>query len=101
MSPDRAGIRSGDLGQAADYTGLDAYRHALARAETEIATLTDALQSNRTIGIAIGILVERYDISPDVAFAYLKRISQDQNRKLRALAIELVSTGKLPGDGHR
>jgi hypothetical protein len=102
LSPDRAAVRSDDRDDAAaDHTVLDAYRHALAKAETEIATLTEALQSNRTIGIAIGILVERYDISPDVAFAYLRRISQDHNRKVRELAIELVSTGKLPDDGHR
>ncbi|WP_195909222.1 ANTAR domain-containing protein [Microlunatus sp. Gsoil 973] len=68
---------------------------ALIRAQEEIVTLGEAVQSNRVIGIALGILVERYGIAPDVAFTYLRRLSQDNNRKLRELAAELVETGRL------
>jgi AmiR/NasT family two-component response regulator len=67
----------------------------LIRAQQEIAGLTAAVQSNRVIGVALGILVERHDISPETAFAYLRRLSQDNNRKLRDLAEELVRSGTL------
>lgn len=66
-------------------------------AEQQCADLTHAIRSNRTIGVAIGILVERYGITPDVAFGYLRRISQNSNQKLRDLATELVRTGRLLG----
>ncbi|WP_157683168.1 ANTAR domain-containing protein [Microlunatus soli] len=74
---------------------LEGYRQALTEAEKQIATLTEAVHSNRSIGIAVGIVAERYGIGPDVAFDYLKRLSQDNNRKLRDLAAELVAEGKL------
>ena len=43
-------------------------------------------------------LMERFRIDADPAFSYLRRISQDTNRKLVDLAAELVATGRLPGD---
>ncbi|WP_168207624.1 ANTAR domain-containing protein [Microlunatus elymi] len=78
---------------------LAALQEALAEAENEIASLRTALEANRVIAVALGILIERYGISQDTAFAYLKRLSQDNNRKLRDLAAELVDTGKLSDDG--
>jgi hypothetical protein len=72
--------------------------HQLALARDEIVGLRRALRTSRTIGVAIGILVERYDISPDVAFAHLSRISQNSNRQLRNLAEELVTSGQTPMD---
>ena len=52
---------------------------------------------NRTvIGQAEGILMERLNVMPDQAFAYLRRISQDTNRKLIDVAQELVLTRVLP-----
>lgn len=67
----------------------------LTRAQQEIAGLNEAMHSNRVIGVALGILVERYAISPEAAFAYLRRVSQDNNRKLRDLASELVRAGTV------
>lgn len=58
--------------------------------------LTAALQSSREIGVAIGILVERYKITPDAAFDMLRTSSQRSHRKLRDVAIDLVFTGSLP-----
>lgn len=51
------------------------------------------------IGQAQGILMERYTIGPDEAFAFLRRISQDSNRKLVHIAQELVRTRQLPHAG--
>jgi len=54
------------------------------------ASLTEALQSRKVIGQAIGILMERYEMSEDRAFAFLVRASSHSNIKLRDVAQELV-----------
>jgi AmiR/NasT family two-component response regulator len=71
----------------------------LLRARTEIAELQEALRSNRTIGAAVGIIMERYVLDADAALGFLKRVSSQHNRKLRDLAAELVETRNLPMDG--
>lgn len=53
-------------------------------------TLNEALQSRKTIGQAIGIVMERYQISEDRAFAFLVRASSHSNIKLRDAAQQLV-----------
>jgi GAF domain-containing protein len=57
----------------------------------ERETLTQGLRSRRAIGQAIGILMERYEMDEDRAFAFLVRASSHQNIKLRAVAQELVA----------
>ena len=52
--------------------------------------LNDALQTRKVIGEAIGIVMERYEIGEDRAFAFLVRASSHRNIKLRAVAQELV-----------
>lgn len=53
---------------------------------------------NRTIvGQAEGILMERYDLTADQAFAMLIRVSQEQNRRVNVLAEELITTRRTPG----
>lgn len=52
--------------------------------------LEAALKSSRTIGKAIGILMESRKVSEDEALEILKQASQDHNRKLRDIAAELV-----------
>jgi len=69
----------------------------LARAQHE-QTLWEAIDSRHQIGQAQGILMERYNLTADQAFAVLRRYSQEQNRKLRAVAVEVVGTRHLPGD---
>jgi ANTAR domain len=58
--------------------------------QRQVATLSDALQSRRTIGQAIGLVMERYGLDEDRAFQYLVRVSQTSNVKLRQIARELV-----------
>jgi AmiR/NasT family two-component response regulator len=48
------------------------------------------------IGQATGILMERFDLAPDRAFAVLSRLSSQRNVKLRQLAEEIVRTRALP-----
>ena len=52
------------------------------------------MQSRKVIGEAAGILMERYDMDEDGAFAFLVRASSHTNIKLRAVAQELVDERK-------
>jgi GAF domain-containing protein len=63
------------------------------------ATLAQAVDARKLVGQAMGILMERYDISDDQAFAILRRYSQDTNTKLRTIALDLIQTRTLPGLG--
>ena len=49
-----------------------------------------ALAHRDTIGMAKGLLMERYDVDADAAFAILRRTSQRSNTKLAKVAAELV-----------
>ena len=54
-----------------------------------------ALRNSRRIGTAIGILMHGHRIDEAAAFAMLRRRSQDTNRKLSAIAEDVVRTGVL------
>jgi transcriptional regulator with GAF, ATPase, and Fis domain len=58
--------------------------------------LETALQSNREIGMAIGILMVRYGLTDHAAFDLLRVTSQHEHRKLRDIAAETVYCGELP-----
>lgn len=64
----------------------------------ERETFTEGLVTRRAIGQAIGILMERYDMNEDRAFAFLVRASSHANIKLRSVAQELVDEGNTDGD---
>lgn len=66
-------------------------------ADTEAAHLRRALKHSRDIGAAIGVLMAMMKVTRDEAFELLRKASQDQNRKLHDLALEVVSNGELPG----
>lgn len=70
---------------------------ALSAARTE-AQLALAIDARKTIGQAQGILMERFDMEPEQAFAVLRRFSQERNTKLRDVAQQLVESRRLPGD---
>ena len=57
--------------------------------------LEQALDSNRRVGMAIGILMASHRIDEHAAFALLRGASQHANRKLRVMAEEVISTGEL------
>ena len=60
-------------------------------------TLRQALQTNRTIGTAVGIVMAGYQLDQQRAFQVLVRTSQQNNRKLQDVpAAEVVRTGSLP-----
>jgi signal transduction histidine kinase/DNA-binding response OmpR family regulator len=70
---------------------------AIGEAQTTVEQLRQALQSNRTTGTAVGMMMTRYNLDSQQAFQALARISQQNNRKLHDIAEELVRTGVLPG----
>ncbi|MBO1755493.1 GAF and ANTAR domain-containing protein [Allobranchiibius sp. CTAmp26] len=63
----------------------------------EIENRGRGMVSRTIIGQAEGILMERYGIGAEEAFAFLRRSSQDANRKLVQVAQDLVQTRELPG----
>jgi transcriptional regulator with GAF, ATPase, and Fis domain len=62
----------------------------------QASTLAQAVETRALIGQAQGLLMERFAIDADQAFAVLRRYSQDNNIKLRSVADELVTTRRLP-----
>jgi AmiR/NasT family two-component response regulator len=65
-----------------------------ARAQHELTEqLQQALESRDVIGQAKGILMARHGVAADVAFEMLRRVSQDTNVKVRAVAEKVVATG--------
>lgn len=65
---------------------------ALVSAET-VEGLTKALDTRTVIGQAQGMLMERYGLDADRAFAVLRRHSQDENIRLVDLARTVVEDG--------
>ncbi|MCA0143991.1 ANTAR domain-containing protein [Blastococcus sp. LR1] len=61
----------------------------------ELASCNEALKSCRRIGIAMGILMERYKLTDQRAFELLRRTSQRRNVKLRDIAYQFTLTGSL------
>lgn len=59
----------------------------------EITGLSSALETRTVIGKALGILMERYQMNEERAFAFLSRASSNGNIKLRDVAQELVDEG--------
>lgn len=71
----------------------------------EITNLNEALETRTTIGKAMGIVMERYQLNDERAFAFLTRLSQHRNVKLRLIAEELVAAvateADVAADEHR
>jgi transcriptional regulator with GAF, ATPase, and Fis domain len=63
---------------------------AMGRARTE-EQLRSGMSSRSEIGQALGLLMERYSIDGDAAFAFLSRASSVNNTKLRDVAAEIVA----------
>lgn len=84
----RAGVFE-DLEQTA---GLFRSQAAMAIAYAhEVTNLSEALETRTTIGKAMGIVMERYELNDERAFAFLTRLSQHRNVKLRLVAEEIVA----------
>jgi hypothetical protein len=58
--------------------------------------LQEALDSRIVIEQAKGVLVERFDLSPDEAFALLRRAARSNRVPLRELAAAVVTSRETP-----
>ncbi len=65
----------------------------------ERQALHDGLQTRKLIGQAIGILMERYEMNEDRAFAFLVRASSHTNTKLRRVAQQIVDERNANAEG--
>lgn len=84
-----------DLGRGVAFGRLASVALAVAQ---DHDGLQRAIDARRMIGIAMGILMERYDLAADPAFEVLRRYSQHHNVKLRDVARSVVEHGALPDD---
>lgn len=56
----------------------------------QVTQLQEAVQTRQLIGQAVGVTMERFDLDEARAFAFLTRLSQDSNIKLRVIAERLM-----------
>ena len=78
-----------DLGAMSKlFTHQSAMAIAYAR---EIENLQEAVRTRGLIGQAVGMVMERYKLSDERAFAFLTRLSQHGNVKLRRVAEQIVA----------
>jgi GAF domain-containing protein len=78
-----------------EHVGLLLASHAaIAAADAQhLENVTSALVNRDVIGQAKGILMERFKITSEEAFAVLAKVSQDTNRKVSGVAEDLARTG--------
>jgi hypothetical protein len=80
-----------------DLAQVYAVHAANALSSAQLVTgLQTALTSRHTIGLAQGILMERYQLDRHRSFELLRRTSSVHNVKLRDVAARVVETGLLP-----
>ncbi|MCW5953541.1 MAG: ANTAR domain-containing protein, partial [Propionibacteriaceae bacterium] len=60
--------------------------------------LEHAVESHQLIGQAVGILIERHRLAPNVAFQRLKASSHNRNLKLREVARRVIESGLEPDE---
>jgi AmiR/NasT family two-component response regulator len=68
-------------------------RSDLAAATAHAEHLQRALVSNRQVGMAMGILMERHRLTQEQAFERLRDLSRRSNVKLRDVAEQIIYTG--------
>jgi len=86
---------------AAINTGLLLATHAAVAVAAQIsaersAHLLRALESNREIGVAMGVLMNQHRVTRAQAFDLLRVASQRANRTLHEVATDVADTGALP-----
>ena len=85
---------------AAQVTGLAASSYGAElitseRRNAEVGQLRTALESNRDIGAAVGVLMTLHKVTREQAFDLLRIASQNTHRKLIDIARDVIDTGSL------
>src|SRR3954447_21569534 len=70
-----------------------------AQLQQQVEQLALALETNRVIGAAVGILMERFHLNRAAAFAALKQMSQSANAKICHIAGNLVDDAESRSAG--
>jgi len=90
-------LYSAEVGAFDDVESLGAlFAHQSAQAiayAQEVGNLSEAVRTRTLIGQAVGIVMERYGLNDQRAFAFLQRLSSHRNVKLREIAQEIVASG--------
>ena len=82
----------GAFDDIATLSGLFAHQAGIAIAYAQhIDNLEEAVKTRTTIGKAVGVVMERYQLDDERAFAFLARLSQQRNVKLRLVAEEIIA----------
>jgi hypothetical protein len=63
----------------------------VAQLEAEVAQLRDALTRRQQIGVATGLLAQRFAITPERAWSLLVRLSQNGHVKVRDIAHAVIA----------
>jgi hypothetical protein len=66
-----------------------------------VANLNRALETNRRIGVAVGVLMSIHKVTDEQAFDLLRVASQNSNRRLASVAEDVIETGTLDFHPHR
>ena len=95
-------LYSPEVGAFADLGALGVlFQHQSSMAigyAQEIENLQEAVRTRKTIGQAVGIVMERYELNDQRAFAFLTRLSQQRNVKLRLIAEDFVAASEARAD---
>lgn len=93
-----AAFDSGDFAIASIFARHAASAIGVVRKEEGLRA---AARSRQVIGVAQGLLMQRFGLTLDQSFELLRRYSQTHNIKLRVLAERLAAAGRIPtsGDG--
>ncbi|MFL6134161.1 MAG: GAF and ANTAR domain-containing protein [Nocardioidaceae bacterium] len=84
--------RVGAFDDIETLSGLFAHQAGVAIAYAQhVQNLEEAVRTRTIIGQAVGIVMERYQLDDERAFAFLARLSQQRNVKLRVVAEEIIS----------
>ncbi len=89
------------LHTVADQVSRQRLVSELEQARDKVNHLGVALESNRRIGQALGILMATYKLTDECAFDLLRGVSQHTHRKLRDIADEVCTTGTLDLTDHQ
>ena len=68
-----------------------AARSAHDELKARLAQLEQALETNRAISVALGVLMERSGVTQQEAFETLRLLSARQHRKLREVALDVLA----------
>jgi hypothetical protein len=89
-----------DLAEGLLLTTHAAQAVAAAHLRDRAENLERALASNRDIGTAVGVLIAQHKVTREQAFDLLRIASQNTNRKIRDVALDVIDTGAIDVTPH-